>query len=227
MRFKDTFSIIGPSMVGPSSSHTAGAVRIGRVARQIFGGLPQEAEIVLYKSFAETYRGHGTDSALAAGLLDFDTDDARIRDALKLAEEAGVRIVFRKGENVSVHPNTALLILRGEGREDRIMGASIGGGNIEITSVNDFDVKATMLYPTMILFHNDRPGMLGEVTSLLGKEGVNIGYMDVDRKSRRGDALSVMETDEAISDELIEKIERMPSVKRIAIVDLAANEVRE
>lgn len=227
MRFKDTFSIIGPSMVGPSSSHTAGAVRIGRVARQIFGGLPEEAEIVLYKSFADTYQGHGTDRALAAGLLDFDTDDERIRDALRLAEAAGIRITFRKGENVSVHPNTVMLILKGEGREDRILGSSIGGGNIEITGINDFDIKATMQYPTMILFHDDRLGMLAEVTSLMGKKGINIGSMDVDRKSRQGDALSVIETDETITNDLIEGIERLLTIRRIAIVDLAANGVKE
>ncbi|MBD2868722.1 L-serine ammonia-lyase, iron-sulfur-dependent subunit beta [Paenibacillus arenilitoris] len=222
MRFKDVFSIIGPSMVGPSSSHTAGALRIGRTARRLFGTQPEAAEIVLYGSFAETYMGHGTDLALAAGLLDFETDDMRIRDALRLAELSGMNVTFGKGKGPFAHPNTVRLTLSGGGRQDAIVGASIGGGNIEMTDVNGFDVKFTVRTPTLFVFHGDRPGIVAEVTGLLGREGVNIGYMDVDRKSRRGDALTVIETDEAVSAALQDTIRGMKDVTRVGLVDLTA-----
>ncbi|GIQ66738.1 L-serine dehydratase, iron-sulfur-dependent subunit beta [Paenibacillus cisolokensis] len=223
MRFKDVFSIIGPSMVGPSSSHTAGAVRIGRAARRIFGALPEQADITFYGSFAETYRGHGTDLAVAGGLLDYRTDDERIRDALAIAASSGMVLTFKSGHNPAVHPNTAKLSLRGGGREDVIVASSIGGGNIELTEVNGFDVKFTMNYPTLLVFHKDRPGMLSDITGILG--GINIGYMDVDRKGRSGDALTVVETDEPVPAELVDRIRRLSDVSRVCMADLTAEEV--
>ncbi|MFD0712045.1 L-serine ammonia-lyase, iron-sulfur-dependent subunit beta [Paenibacillus sp. GCM10027626] len=226
MRFKDVFSIIGPSMVGPSSSHTAGAVRIGRAARRIFGELPDQVEIKLYGSFADTYRGHGTDLALVGGLLDYETDDMRIRDALELADQAGMAVTFATGSNMSVHPNTAKLTLRRGSREDVVTGSSIGGGNIELMGVNGFDVKFTMNYPTLLVFHQDRPGMLADMTKILGSGGVNIGYMDVDRKGRSGDALTVIETDEPVSAELMAQIDRLPDVTRVCLADLTGGEVK-
>ncbi|MCQ6563186.1 L-serine ammonia-lyase, iron-sulfur-dependent subunit beta [Paenibacillus mendelii] len=226
MRFKDVFSIIGPSMVGPSSSHTAGAVRIGRAARRIFGALPAQAEIKFYGSFAETYRGHGTDLAIAGGLLDYDTDDMRIRDSLTIADASGMTLAFKTGSNPAVHPNTAKLTLTGDGREDIITGSSIGGGNIELTGINGFDVKFTMNYPTLLVFHKDRPGMLADMTNILGDGGVNIGYMDVDRKGRSGDALTVIETDEAVPGALMERIRVLPDVQRVCLADLTAGEVK-
>ncbi|QNK58734.1 L-serine ammonia-lyase, iron-sulfur-dependent subunit beta [Paenibacillus sp. PAMC21692] len=220
MRFKDVFSIIGPSMVGPSSSHTAGAVRIGRTARQLFGRQPAEVEIVLYKSFSSTYRGHGTDCALAAGLLNYGTDDARIRNAVQLAEEAGLSIAFHDGGDVAAHPNSVLIKLRDERQEDVIKASSIGGGNIEITGINEFDVKATMEFPTLVVFHEDRPGVLGEVTGLLGDFQVNIGYMEVDRKSRRGEALSVIELDDRIQDGMLYELRQLSAIRRVAVIHL-------
>ncbi|UVI30721.1 L-serine ammonia-lyase, iron-sulfur-dependent subunit beta [Paenibacillus spongiae] len=226
MRFKDVFSIIGPSMVGPSSSHTGGAVRIGRAARRIFGGLPARAEIMFYGSFAETYRGHGTDLAIAAGLLDYAADDMRIRDALAIADASGMKLAFKTGSNPAAHPNTARLTLRGDGREDIIVGSSIGGGNIELTAVNGFDVKFTMNYPTLLVFHGDRPGMLADMMNIVGGDGINIGYMDVDRKGRSGEALTVMETDEAVPGVLMERIRVLPDVRRVCLADLTAEEVK-
>ena len=123
-------------MVGPSSSHTAGAVRIGRAARRIFGAFPDQAEIVFYGSFADTYRGHGTDLAVVGGLLDFATDDMRIRNSVERAEAAGMRLTFKTAQNVAFHPNTVELRLASRGREDRIVGASIGGGSVEMLQVN-------------------------------------------------------------------------------------------
>ncbi|WP_028610723.1 L-serine ammonia-lyase, iron-sulfur-dependent subunit beta [Paenibacillus harenae] len=225
MRFKDVFSIIGPSMVGPSSSHTAGALRIGRAARRIFGQRPEIAEIMLYGSFAETYIGHGSDLAFAAGLLDFEADDMRIRDSLLLAEETGMHISFTKGKGPFSHPNTVRLKLSGGGREDVIVGSSIGGGNIVVTDVNGFEVNFTVRTPTLLVFHRDRPGIVAEITGLLGGGGINIGFMEVDRKSRLGDALTVIETDESLSESLMETIRGMQEVTRIGIVDLTAKGV--
>ncbi|KOR76770.1 L-serine ammonia-lyase, iron-sulfur-dependent subunit beta [Paenibacillus solani] len=224
MRFKDVFSIIGPSMVGPSSSHTAGAVRIGRAARRIFGAFPDQAEIVFYGSFADTYRGHGTDLAVVGGLLDFATDDMRIRNSVELAEAAGMRLTFKTAQNVAFHPNTVELRLASRGREDRIVGASIGGGSVEMLQVNGFDVKFTTNYPVLLVFHDDTPGMVAHITRLLEGGGVNIAYMDVDRKGRGGDAITVVESDEAVPLELIKHIESLPSVHRVVFADLTTEE---
>lgn len=226
MRFKDVFSIIGPSMVGPSSSHTAGAVRIGRAARRIFGAFPEQAEIVFYGSFAETYQGHGTDLAVVGGLLDFATDDMRIRNSIELAEAAGMNLTFKTAQNVAYHPNTVLLKLKEkDGREDIIRGASIGGGNIEMLGINGFDVKFTMNYPVLLVFHKDTPGMVAHISRILDSGVVNIGYMDVDRKGRGGEALTVVETDEAVPQELIEDIRDLSNVHRVVFADLTTEEV--
>ncbi|MFC7680378.1 L-serine ammonia-lyase, iron-sulfur-dependent subunit beta [Paenibacillus sp. GCM10028914] len=228
MRFKDVFSIIGPSMVGPSSSHTAGAVRIGRAARRIFGAFPEQAEIVFYGSFADTYRGHGTDLAVVGGLMDFPTDDMRIRNSIDLAEAAGITLTFKTAQNVAFHPNTVMLKLKDEnGREDVVVGASIGGGNVEILGVNGFNVKFTMNYPVLIVFHQDTRGMVAQITRILDGGGVNIGYMDVDRKGRGGEAITVVETDEPVPDSLMEHILSLESVHRVVFADITSEEVTE
>ena len=141
MRFKDVFSIIGPGMIGPSSSHTAGAVRLGRVARELFGGQPEQANIVFYGSLAATYSGHGTDLAVTAGLLQFDTDDERIPDSLNVAEESGMKVVFQTSKGPAIHPNTLTITLRSGRRRCQMTGCSIGGGNIEVVQGNGFDHK--------------------------------------------------------------------------------------
>ncbi|WP_127579472.1 L-serine ammonia-lyase, iron-sulfur-dependent subunit beta [Paenibacillus koleovorans] len=220
MRFKDVFSIIGPAMVGPSSSHTAGAVRIGRVARHLLGELPEQADILFYGSFADTYQGHGTDLAIIGGLLDFDTDDPRIPNSITIAEQLGMKIVFRPGKGQFPHPNTAKLIVRAGEREAIVVGASIGGGNIEVLGINDFDVKFTAMYPTLIVFHEDRPGMIAEVTRILSRDSVNIGHMSVDRRGRSGEAVTVIDVDGSITDALVEEIEQLSTVKEVRKVDL-------
>jgi len=220
MRFKDVFSIIGPSMVGPSSSHTAGAARLGRVARQLLGEPPGRADIVFYGSFADTYRGHGTDLAVVGGLLDWATDDERIARSFEHAEAASLKIAIRAGKAVTAHPNTAKIKLAGGARAVEVIGASIGGGNIEVHAVDGFDVKFTALYPTLLIAHRDRPGMLAEVTAALSREGVNIGYADVDRKSRSGDALTVIETDSPPSASLLDQLRGLKDVRDVRAIDL-------
>ncbi|WP_127497204.1 L-serine ammonia-lyase, iron-sulfur-dependent subunit beta [Paenibacillus glycanilyticus] len=221
MRFKDVFSIIGPAMVGPSSSHTAGAARIGRLARQLFGAMPARADVIFYGSFAATYIGHGTYSAIVGGLLDMETDDIRLPDSLRIAAEAGILVEVQTGKGLFPHPNTAELRLYREHEEEpsfTIVGTSIGGGNIEIVSVDGFKVKLTGQYPTLVIWHTDSPGMIAEVTRLLQEEGINIGYMSVDRKNRSGQAMMAIETDQAISAELLEKLNGYPGIQAIRLV---------
>lgn len=224
MRFKDVFSIIGPSMVGPSSSHTAGAARLGRVARQLLGGKPDRADIVFYGSFADTYRGHGTDLAIVGGILDWATDDLRIAQSLQYAETAGMQVNIKAGKAVTAHPNTARITLSNGMREVELIGASIGGGNIEVHSVDGFDVKFIAMYPTLCIYHRDRPGMLAELTATLSHSGVNIGHMDVDRKGRNGEALTVIEADSAIDGHLRKRLCCLQDVTDVRIVDLEAGD---
>jgi L-serine dehydratase len=221
MRFKDVFSIIGPSMIGPSSSHTAGAVRLGRVARQLLGEQPKKVEITLYGSFADTYRGHGTDLALIGGLLDYETDDPRIPVAAEEAEALGVEIAFLTSKDKADHPNTVRFILSSDTRELSMTGASIGGGNVEIVNVNQFDVKFTAVYPTLVISHHDRPGMIADITALLGRSEINIGFMDLDRKGRDREAMTVIETDVSIPDSLIQELKNLSMIYEIKKVDLA------
>lgn len=222
MRFKDVFSIIGPSMVGPSSSHTAGAVRLGRTARHVLGGLPEHAEVIFYGSFATTYRGHGTDLAIIAGLLNYDTDDMRIKDAFARAKDAGMEVELRSAQKAGMHPNTATLILRRGEQKVIVTGCSIGGGNIEIVNIDDFDVKFTAIYPTLLIFHADRRGILAEMTDIFKHADANIGYMEVDRKSRSGDALTVIESDEILRAEFIDQIAELPDVYKVRVIDLTS-----
>lgn len=221
MRFKDVFSIIGPSMIGPSSSHTAGAVRLGRVVRQLLGEQPTKVEITLYGSFADTYRGHGTDLALIGGLLDFETDDPRIPSAAEEAEARGVEIAFLTSKDKADHPNTVKFTISSGAKEVSMTGASIGGGNVEIVNVNQFDVKFTAVYPTLIISHHDRPGMIAEITTLLGRNQINIGFMDLDRKGRDREAMTVIETDVPIPDDLLGELNALSMIFDIKRVDLA------
>jgi L-serine dehydratase len=221
MRFKDVFSIIGPSMIGPSSSHTAGAIRLGRVARQLLGELPLKAEITLYGSFADTYRGHGTDLALVGGILDFETDDPRIPQAADEAEALGVAVAFHISKDKADHPNTVGIVLTSESRKVSMRGASIGGGNVEIINVDQFDVKFTANYPTLVISHHDRPGMIADITTLLGSNQINIGFMDLDRKGRNREAMTVIETDASIPATLVEQMLRLNMITDVRKVDLA------
>ncbi|RKP51395.1 L-serine ammonia-lyase, iron-sulfur-dependent, subunit beta [Cohnella endophytica] len=222
MRFKDVFSIMGPIMIGPSSSHTAGAVRIGRVARQALADDPRLAEIVFYGSFAETYEGHGTNLALLGGLLGFDTDDLRIRESFAIAAQAGLAYAFTKGKGAAPHPNTAVVRLTSASRQIEIVGCSIGGGNIEIVQVDGFQVKFTGAYPALLITHQDRRGLLAQITQTLSQAGSNIVSMQVERKSRMGDAMSVIETDHPLPGAVIEEVSRITNVHVVTKIDLLA-----
>ncbi|AJY74437.1 L-serine ammonia-lyase, iron-sulfur-dependent subunit beta [Paenibacillus beijingensis] len=220
MRFKHVFSIIGPVMVGPSSSHTAGAVRIGRVARQLLGRVPEQAVITLHGSFAETYSGHGTDLALVGGLLDFDTDDERIPDAFAEADKAGLSYELRTGAGMSPHPNFVEISAIAGGNEITISGASIGGGNIEIHSMNGFAAGFSGYYPTIVISHDDQVGVLASITGAVSSAGLNIGFMNVDRKERSGAAMTVLECDRRPDGALLEALACLPHIGGATVIDL-------
>ena len=196
----DIFDILGPIMVGPSSSHTAGAVRIGNMARSLLGSEPKTAKIGLHGSFAETGPGHGTDRALVAGLLGMRPDDLRIPRSLELAEKEGLEVSFRKVELKEAHPNTAVLSVSDRnGRTLELQAASTGGGRIRVDALDGIHVNFTGIFNTLIIRSIDVPGKLAEVTWILEHGNVNIANMNLWRAKRGGSVLMVIETDEKVS----------------------------
>ena len=201
------FDIIGPRMTGPSSSHTAGAVRLAQIARKIAGGDVAEAAFTLYGSFAETGRGHGTDKALVAGALGMDTDDPRIKDAFAVAREMGVPVSVEFSDETPNHPNTARIVITGSrGQITDVLGESVGGGNILISEINGLDVEFSGEYPTLIIQHNDQPGVIAEVSHVLAQLNVNIAFMRVFRHGRGEDAYMTIETDQPVTPEMRDMI---------------------
>ena len=171
----NVFDILGPVMIGPSSSHTAGAARIGRITRTLLGAPAVKADILLHGSFAKTYKGHGTDKALIAGIMGMATDDVRIRQAPELAKAAGLKVHISTGDIDGAHPNTARVTLTdANGRQVSLLGSSIGGGNILVTEVNGMEVSLTGQYTTLIVLHKDTPGIIAAVTEVMAEEGIKI-----------------------------------------------------
>lgn len=196
---RSVFDVIGPVMIGPSSSHTAGAVRLGRLARAVFGEQPASARITLHGSFASTGRGHGTDLALVAGLLGLAPDDERIRTADAEARAAGMDVVFAEADLGEVHPNTARIELSSaDGRTVTVQGSSIGGADVVLTAIDAFDVTITGELPVLVVEHQDQPGVIASVSAVLAEYGVNIAGMEVSREKRGARALMVMETDHSV-----------------------------
>ncbi|MFT8361697.1 MAG: L-serine ammonia-lyase, iron-sulfur-dependent subunit beta [Sporolactobacillus sp.] len=219
MKYRSVFDIIGPIMIGPSSSHTAGAVRIGRVARDLFGKQPSHVEMTLYGSFAETYRGHGTDVALVAGLLGFATSDPRLPNALDLAKTAQMAVSFTADkETETAHPNTVRLHLTDDQNEIEIVGVSIGGGKIEIIEVDGFKISLSGSNPALFVLHLDKYGAVAEVASLIAKYEMNISYMEVSRKVKGSLALMVIQTDEEINAKLAEEVGLLPNMLHVAVL---------
>ena len=212
MKYRSVFDIIGPVMIGPSSSHTAGAARIGRVARSVFGREPKQIIVSLYGSFAETYKGHGTDVAIIGGLLDFDTFDERIKDSIRLAEEKGIAIEFREEEAVPTHPNTARILISDDEGSLELAGISIGGGKIEIIELNGFELRLSGNHPAILVVHNDRYGTIAGVANVLAKFAINIGHMEVARKDVGQEALMTIEVDQTIDPAVFEELRALPNI---------------
>ncbi len=215
----NVFDVIGPVMVGPSSSHTAGAARIGKIVRELLGEQPVKVFILLHGSFAHTYRGHGTDKAIIAGLLGMSPDDERIKVSMELAQHAGMQFEITTGAIKYAHPNTALITAIGScGRQVAVQGSSVGGGNIIIHKINGMAVELTAKYETLIISHHDTPGVIAAITGLVARYGINIASMKVYRSYRGGDAIMVIETDQEISAELEALIGELPRVNNTALI---------
>ncbi|KIL47677.1 L-serine ammonia-lyase, iron-sulfur-dependent subunit beta [Jeotgalibacillus campisalis] len=215
MKYKSVFDIIGPVMIGPSSSHTAGAARIGKMARELFGREPEWATISFYGSFAKTFRGHGTDVAMIGGIMNFETDDERIINAFDHAKKKKIRIKIREEEAVTDHPNTARILLGDKNGEMELVGISIGGGKIEIIELNGFELKLTGHHPAILVVHDDRFGAIAAVSNLLASHRINIGHMDVSRKDVGQMALMTIEVDQNVNEEVIEGLKKLPEVTQV------------
>lgn len=214
------FDILGPVMVGPSSSHTAGAVKIGLIAAELLKDTPIEATIYLHGSFSSTGIGHGTDKALIAGLLGMRPDDINIPKSFEMAQKKGLQFGF---ENITIkdaHPNTALLDLKGKnGRAIEIQASSIGGGRIMVNKLDGIDVNFTSEKPTLIVHNIDQPGHVAEVTSMLSHKSVNIATMQLYRDKRGGYAVMVLETDQAIPLEAIHWLEHLEGILKVTYIN--------
>ena len=195
------FDIIGPVMIGPSSSHTAGAARIGLMARKILHDEPAAATLTVYGSFAKTYKGHGTDKALVAGLLGFSADDTRLRNSFELAAN---------------HPNTVRIAMTGKhGAQAEVLGVSLGGGKIEIREINGFDVSLSGEEHTLITLHHDQPGIIAQATTILAIGHINVSNMKVFRSGKHADAVMIVCTDSPVPEEIINLIRNISAIKSV------------
>ena len=206
--------IIGPVMVGPSSSHTAGACRLGLLARNLVGGTPEKARIELHGSFARTGEGHGTDKAIAGGLMGFRPDDERLRDALEIAQGEGLDYVFEKTTLADdAHPNTARITVEHGDRHAVMTGASLGAGRVLVNEINGYAVEVSGTYHTIVLIAEDVKGSIAAIATILAEHGINIANLRLTRKQRGGDAFMVIEVDDAPGEPVRDEIRALPWVR--------------
>lgn len=211
--------VLGPVMIGPSSSHTAGAARLGRIARQLLGESPKEAEITLHGSFAATFRGHGTDLALVGGLLGFMPDDPRIRESFSYAEKAGLNVSIVPGDLGDVHPNTVRMRLSGVNREITVTGSSVGGGKVEVTEILGLPISLTGERNALVTTFPDKPGIIASITAVLAKAEVNIATMRVARSGRGRTAVCIIEVDHDIALNTVHAVKSLPAVDKVIVVE--------
>ena len=210
------FDVMGPVMVGPSSSHTAGAVKIGYISRMLLGEKVMAANILLYGSFYTTGKGHGTRKAIVAGLLGMKPDDIRIPQSIELAKEEGMKIEFGEAILKDAHPNTVQVFLTGEsGKTLEVIGQSLGGSRINIAEIDGIETNFSGDYPTLVVHNLDQPGHVSEVTSMLSHKGVNIAYMQLYRANRGGEAVMVVECDQEVPKEGIDWLKKVEGVKKV------------
>lgn len=215
----DLFDILGPVMVGPSSSHTAGAARIGLITRMLLGTEPKDVKIGLYGSFQKTYLGHGTDKALIGGLLGMAVDDIRLRDSLKYAQEAGLTYSFYQADLRGAHPNTVILdVTAQDGIQLNVQAVSVGGGEIVVKSINGLDAGFSGHENTLIVTHKDVKGMIAQISSVLTANSINIATMRVFRRSAGGEAMMVIELDGHVDQALIQWLKGMPGIYNVCYI---------
>ena len=212
------FDIMGPITIGPSSSHTAGAVRIGLVCRMLLGDDVQHARITFYGSFADTAHGHGTDKAVIGGLLGFRTDNEKIRESLRLAEFRGLSYEIFTQEDPRLHPNTVVIEASSKDKKVRLQGASVGGGAIRVNAINGMAVQVTFTEDTLILFPRDSQGVLASIAHILSSNGYNIGNLRLSRTRREGDVITVVETDVPVDEATVDQLRSVESVSEAVAI---------
>ncbi|HNW86603.1 MAG TPA: L-serine ammonia-lyase, iron-sulfur-dependent subunit beta [Candidatus Limiplasma sp.] len=224
----DMFDIIGPVMIGPSSSHTAGAARIGKIARLLLGGEPVEANIGLWGSFQKTYRGHGTDRALIGGLLGMEVDDVHLRDSQAFARQAGLNVTFYNAKLRNAHPNTVVMeIANAEGRRIRLQAASVGGGEIVIQSVDGLDTDISGHANTLVLTYRDTSGMIARISGQVAESRLNIATMRVSRCAAGGEAMVTLEIDGVADAALIARLSALKDVYHVSYLAARGETVPE
>lgn len=215
------FDILGPVMVGPSSSHTAGAVKIGLVARKLLAEPPKKVNLYLHGSFAATGVGHGTDRALIAGLLGLSPDDEDVPHSFELAKQQGLSFTFGTVELRDAHPNSVLIQMEGvRGKKMEVIASSLGGGRVSMDEIDKIPTKFTVDYPTLIIRNRDTPGIIARVTMLLSMEQVNVASMQLCRDQRGGEAVMVLEVDSTILPRTMETLENMPDIMKVIYLNL-------
>jgi len=213
------FDMIGPVMIGPSSSHTAGVVRIARAAIRILGGVPDEVSVTFYNSFARTYEGHGSDRAILGGLMDFKTDDPRIKNALEIAAETGLNYKFKSIGNSSIHhPNTIKLNLTKGDTQIEVVGESLGGGVINIAEVDGFTANFSAQNHTLIIKAGDISGAIAFISGVIAQEKTNIATMSVSRKGKNDVACHVIEMDSGIREITAQYLRSLPWVSQLIYI---------
>lgn len=217
------FDILGPNMIGPSSSHTAGALRIAHLARKMVSGRVVKVEFTLYGSFAHTYRGHGTDKALVGGILGYDTEDPRIRESFRYAKEAGLDYSFRQNtEAAGLHPNTVEVTLYAQdGGVTTIQGASIGGGNVMIQRIDGVDINLSGDYHTILIKQEDLPGIVAHIAKVLSDRTINIAFMRLYRESKGEVAYTIVEADQEMDAEVVRAMEQNPNIRQALLIPRA------
>lgn len=220
MSFISVFDVLGPNMVGPSSSHTAGACAIAYLAQKMKSGNLKRVEFTLYGSFAKTYHGHGTDRALLGGIMGFTTDDIRIRDSQQIARERGLDFEFIVDAAESdVHPNTVdIRMISDDGSEMTVRGESLGGGKMRLTQIDHVSVDFTGEYNAVIVIQRDRPGVAAHITRVLSEHGVNIAFMRIFRESKGEKAYTIVESDNQLPEEIKNQLLNNPNVENVMIV---------
>lgn len=221
MREYSCFDILGPIMIGPSSSHTAGAARLAKIAAIIAGEDKfKKVEFYLHGSFAKTYRGHGTDKALVAGVLGLNPWDERLKNSFDIAKENNMEFRFIETDLGDEHPNTVKIIFtKDNGINVEVMGSSVGGGNIKITEIDGQKIEFTGNYPTLIIKHKDVPGMISKVSTIIYEEEINIAFLKVYRKNRGYKASMIFETDSVIPEDIATKIKALGNIESIRIIN--------
>ena len=220
MSFISVFDVLGPNMIGPSSSHTAGAALIAQLAQKMIAPPIVRADFILYGSFAKTYRGHGTDRALLGGIMGFGTDDVRIRDSYAIAQERGLHFSFIPNEvETDIHPNTVdIRMENADGLVMTVRGESLGGGKVRIVRINDMPVEFSGEYNALIVVQQDKPGVMAHITSALSERGVNIAFMRLFRTGKGSTAYTIVESDQRLPDDIAEELRANLNITDVMVV---------